>query len=131
MKFDMFENVDDPELFWLSLAALGACAFVGELRLAWFLFFTHGWAVGWPFGLTFQKVAASVVTFYYALELFTAAVTAGAIVGLICALFQLDEKRQTQIFFGWLSLAGLAILCFSVFNFIYQYDLIGPEFPDL
>ena len=98
MKFDMFENVDDPELFWLSLAALGACAFVGELRLAWFLFFTHGWAVGWPFGLTFQKVAASVVTFYYALELFTAAVTAGAIVGLICALFQLDEAADADLF---------------------------------
>ena len=43
----------------------------------------------------------------------TAAAVAGAIVGFICALLRIGEKRRSQFYRGWLWLSAVVVLCLS------------------
>jgi hypothetical protein len=109
-----------PALFWLFVVAIAAFALVCEILFSMFLFFTGGWANGWP-GLSFRTVSATVITLYIALELMTVATAVGAIVGFICALFRMNVNRQFRIYGGWLLFAALVVLCLSFWNFRYYY----------
>jgi hypothetical protein len=40
------------------IAGLAAFGLLVEVLLGWFLFFSPGWANGWPFGLSFETVVS-------------------------------------------------------------------------
>jgi hypothetical protein len=83
-------------LLWIAIAGIAADWLVCEVLLGWFLFFSPGWANGWPRPLTYQLVLATGLTVYRALQLITAAAGANALVGLILALvgFVRGEKSR-------------------------------------
>ena len=112
---------------WIAgLAAFGL--FVEGIAGA-FLFFTAGWANGWPLGLSFQTVLSVGITGYYLLLLMTAAVGVGAIVGLICILLRVEEKYESLVYRRLLWFA-LLFLCLGAFIFLCVYVSVWKAFPD-
>lgn len=109
------ENTKDPGRLMLALmciwAALAAAAalFVENI-LGWLLFFSPGWANGWPGGLSFQTVLSVGMTGYILLMLMTAATLIGAILAFICTLLRIRWERLGQGYRSWFWITGV-ILC--------------------
>jgi hypothetical protein len=98
--------------------------------LGWCLFFSPGWANDPLFGPNFHAVLATVMTGWLALILMAAAVSAGAIVGFVCALLGVGEAYRGRVYRGWLWLAALVILCLSVWIFRLNYARLWEAFPN-
>jgi hypothetical protein len=99
-------------------AGLAAFGLFVENFVGWFLFFSPGWANGWPFGLSFRTVASIGAIAYILLELTTAAIGVGAILGLICVFLRVDEEYESLVCRNWpwivISLTCLSVVLFSV-----------------
>jgi hypothetical protein len=100
------------------MAGLAAFGLFVENSVGWFLFFSPGWANGWPFGLSFHTVASIGAIAYILLELTTAAIGVGAIVGLICVFLRVEEEYESLVCRNWpwivISLMCLSVVLFSV-----------------
>jgi hypothetical protein len=118
-------------LIWMSIAVVAIVILIFEYLLGWFIFFSPGWANGWPDSLSYQLKLSVGITGYDALMLITAAYAAGAIVGFVCALFRVGETRRFAFYIRWLWFAAFVILCLSIVRFPYFYNWIGPEPPNL
>jgi hypothetical protein len=103
-----------PALGWASIAGLTVTALIWEYILSWFLFFSPGWANGWPFGVRFQTVLSVAVTGWISLMVMTAAAAAGAMVSFICSLLGLGAKHGRRAYRMWLWISGGLILCLSI-----------------
>jgi len=105
-------------LMCVWIAGLAAFGLLVENLVGWFLFFSPGWANGWPFGLSFHTVASIGAIGYILLELTTAAAGVGAIVGLICIFLRVEEKYESLVYRNWpwivIVLLCLSLLLFSV-----------------
>ncbi len=117
-------------LCWLGIAGMAVCWLIGEWLFGFFLFFTAGWANGWPFGLSFQLVLSAVMAGYMSLMLMTAAAGVGAIVETFAAEAGVSEERQCQLYIRWLCLAAAVVLCLSIIVFMGLYAWTWKEFPD-
>ncbi len=98
------------------IAKLTAFGLFVENLVGWALFFSPGWANGWPFGLSFHTVASIGIIVYILLELTTAAAGVGAIVGLICILLRVEEKYESLVYRNWRWVV-IVLLCLSVLLF--------------
>jgi hypothetical protein len=101
-----------------------------ENTLGWFLFFSPGWANGWPGGIRYQTVLSIGTTAYILLELMTAATAVGAAIAFILTLLGVPWERagrgsRTCVWF----LAAFVSLALCLFW--YFYVMIGPEPPNL
>jgi len=103
-------------LMCIWIAGLAAIGLLVENFVGWFLFFSPGWANGWPFGLSFHTVASIGAIGYILLELTTAAVGVGAIFGLICIFLRVEEKYESLIYGNWLWIM-IVLLCLSLLLF--------------
>jgi hypothetical protein len=117
----MWKSNGKPGLLMLSfmcvwIAGLAAFGLFVENLVGWVLFFSPGWANGWPFGLSFHTVASIGLIGYLLLELTTAAVGVGAIVGLICIFLRVEEKYESLVYRNWRWIV-IALLCLSVLLF--------------
>jgi hypothetical protein len=117
-------------LGWISIAGKAVGAPFFEYILCWLVFFSPGWANGWPFGLSFQAVLSTAITGWISLVLMTASVGAGAIVGFICALLRVGQKHGGQVYRSWLWFASLVILCLSLWIFANIHAWVWKEFPN-
>jgi hypothetical protein len=117
-------------LYWIGIAALAGFWLAGEWLFAFFLFFTAGWANGWPLGLSFQLVLSVVMTGYMSLMLMTAAIGVGAIIGYLAASAGVREARQWQLYRRWLCFAASVIVCLGIIVFFGLYAWARTEFPD-
>jgi hypothetical protein len=116
---------------WIGIVAMACCWLVGEVLLGWFLFFSPGWANGWPPPFSYQLVLSTGVTIYSSIMLMTAAAGVGAIVGLILAVAGVSEERERQVYVWWLCFAAVVVLCVGVFVFGWNWNQIGPNAPNL
>jgi hypothetical protein len=106
---------------WVAgMAVVGL--FIGNI-LGSFLFFTGGWANGWPFGLSSRTVVSVAATGYYLLLLMTAAAGIGAIVGLLCTLLGIRWEHVGRGYKPWFWFA-VVFLCLSAGLFLYIYVYI-------
>jgi hypothetical protein len=103
-------------LMCVWIAGLAAFGLFVENWIGWLLFFSPGWANGWPFGLSFHTVASIGIIVYILLELTTAAAGVGAIVGLICILLRVEEKYESLVQRNWLWIM-IVLLCLSFLLF--------------
>jgi hypothetical protein len=112
-------------LGWASRAGLAIALLLAEYVLGWFLFFSPGWANGWPFGIRFQTVLSVVVTGWISLIAMTVLAGFGAMVGFVCALLVLGTKHGRRAYRIWLWIAVLAIQCFTspLFRRIYAFNM--------
>ena len=117
-------------LYWVGVAGMAVCWLVDEWMFGFFLFFTVGWANGWPLGLSFQSVISVVMTGYSVLILMTLATGAGAIIETFAALAGVNEERQAQLFIRWLYFSAAVVLCLSVIMFYGIYAWTWREFPN-
>jgi hypothetical protein len=117
-------------VFWIAMAGMAGCWIIGELLLGFFLFFTVGWANGWPFGMSFQFVLSAVMTGYVSLMLMTAAVGVCAIILMFAATAGVSKERQHQLYIRWLCIAATVVLCLSTVVFRGLYAWTWKEFPD-
>jgi hypothetical protein len=132
MKSQTASRVPWPSLalLWFFVAAFSACALFAEFFVSAFFFFSPGWANGWPFGLSFQLALAIGVTIWCAVMLMTAAAGLGAIIGFVCALFRLGEKRGIRVYCIWLGVAAAITLVVSIGIFASTYTDALKAFPD-
>jgi hypothetical protein len=86
---------------YIWIAGLAAFGLLVESLVGQFLFFTHGWANGWPFGLSLETVLSVGVTGYVLLELITATTGVGATIGLICICLRVEEEYESLIYRRW------------------------------
>jgi hypothetical protein len=100
-------------LMCIWVAGLAAFGLFVENLVGWFLFFSPGWANGWPFGLSFQTVVSVGLIGYILLELTTAAAGVGAVVGLFCVLLRVEEKYEILVYRNRLRILTV-LLCLSV-----------------
>ncbi len=113
----------------IFVACAGACLFYVETLFGWFLFFSPGWANGFPFGLSFQTVLSVSLTGYALLMLMTAAAAIGAIAGSILTLLGLRWERVGRDYRIWIWFAvGLLLLAGAVYA--YFYVVVWQAFPD-
>jgi hypothetical protein len=119
------KNTGKPGRLMLALMCIWvACAAVFflfvENMLGWFLFFSPGWANGFPFGLSFHTVLSVGMTCQILLMLMTAAAAIAAIVGFICTLLGVEWEYLGRGHRIWLWFAAL-ILCISagIFTVVY------------
>jgi hypothetical protein len=117
-------------LQWFSVAFMVGASLVAGWAFAFVLFFSPGWANGWPFGLSFQLVLSVAMTCFMAHMLMAAAASVGALVEIGVALAGATEERQWQIYRWWLCLAALVIVCASVWGFRQLYAWAWRQFPD-
>ena len=89
-------------LLWNWIAAMAAIILICGVILSLPFSFTHGWSVGWPFGLSQRIVRIVCITVYYSLMHMTAAAAHGAIVVSIFALFGMGERGQFRVYCWWL-----------------------------
>ena len=113
----------------VSAACAAAFFLFVETLVGWFLFFSPGWANGWPFGIRFQTVLTIGTTGYSLLMLVTAAVSVGAIVGLICTVLRIRWQHLGRGYRPWLWFASI-FLCVSVVIFWLVYLSVWENFPD-
>ena len=80
---------------------VGFALFVENI-IGWFLFFSPGWAIDFPFGLSYQTALSIGLTSYLLLMLTTAVACVGGIVGFICTLLRIEwaESRLETAAFG-------------------------------
>jgi hypothetical protein len=111
---------------WVAGAAVAAL--LVENILGWFLFFSPGWANGFPFGLSFQTVLSIGITGYILLMLMTAVTGVGAIVGFTCTLLRVGWERVGR---GCIWLWFVVVfLCLSAGIFLLVYLSVWEAFPD-
>jgi hypothetical protein len=106
-------------LLWNGLAAMCFIILICGYMLGAFIFFTHGWSVGWP--IPARIVQSTAVTLYGSFMLMTASAGAGAIVMSICALFRMSETGQDRLYYGWLRVSAVVIACLSALVFTMSY----------
>jgi hypothetical protein len=85
-----------------------------EYILTWFLFFSPGWANGWPFGMRFQTVLSVSLTGWISVIFMTLSAGVGAVVGFICALLGFGQKHGCRAYRVWLWISAGLILCLSI-----------------
>jgi hypothetical protein len=108
-------------LMCIWVAAASVAALFIENVLGWLLFFSPGWANGWPFGLSFQLVVSVGLTGYLLLMLMTAAAGVGSIVGFICSLLGVEWEYLGPNHRIWLWAAVvLSCLIAGVFWHVYS-----------
>lgn len=73
-------------LMCILAAVVAAAALFIETVVGWFVFFSPGWANGWPTPWSFQIVLSIGLTSQTLVMLMTAALGFGAILGFICTL---------------------------------------------
>jgi hypothetical protein len=117
-------------LYWLGIAGVAGCCLLGEWMFGFFLFFTAGWANGWPFGLSFQLVLSAGMTGYLAFMLMTATAGVGAVIEHFEAAAGVSEEHQFQRYKRWLYVAAAVILCVSIMAFWGLYAWTWKQFPD-
>jgi hypothetical protein len=110
-------------------AGLSVVALFVENMLGWFLFFSPGWANGFPFGLSFQAVLSIGMTIYFLLLIVTAVAGVGAIVALILICFQVEDECASWLSRKWRWFA-VVFLCISAWIFWRAYVLVWQSFPD-
>jgi hypothetical protein len=111
------------------VAGLAAFGLFVETIVGFFLFFSPGWANGWPFGWRFQTILSVGMTGYLSLQLLTAAVGVGAIVGLICTGLRVEQEYASLIYRRWLWIAVI-FLCLAAFIFWRVFVWNWEAFPD-
>ena len=117
-------------LLWFFVTAISACALFAEFFVGALFFFSPGWANGWPFGVSFQLALATGVTIWCAVMLMTAAAGLGAIIGFLCTLFRLGEKRGIRVYCIWLGVAAAITLVVSICIFASTYADALKAFPN-
>jgi hypothetical protein len=120
----------EPELSisaggWAFRAVLATALLFAEWILGWILFFSPGWANGWPFGIRSQTVLSVVVTGWVSVLMMTTAAGAGAIFGFTCALGGLGTKQGRRAYRIWLWIWAVATVCSSVplFGRIHAFNM--------
>ena len=113
---------------WVACAA-GFALFVENI-IGWFLFFSPGWAIDFPFGLSYQTALSIGLTSYLLLMLTTAVACVGGIVGFICTLLRIEwanlgRDRRIWFWFAAVFWSVAAVIFWCVFV------TIGPEPPNL
>jgi hypothetical protein len=116
-------------LGWASRVGFAVAMLFAEFIWTWFLFFSPGWANGWPFGIRFQTVISVALTGWISVILMTVSAGVGAVVGFICALLRLGQKHGSKAYDMWLWISAGLILCLSIPLFGSIYALIMEEFP--
>ncbi|MFI5456808.1 MAG: hypothetical protein ACHRXM_15280 [Isosphaerales bacterium] len=116
-------------LMCIWVAGLATFGLFVENIVGWFLFFSPGWANGWPSGWSFQTVLSVGMTGYILLQLMTAAVGVGAIVGLICIFLRVEEEYESLVYRRWLWFA-VVFLCLGACIFWRVYVWVWEAFPD-
>jgi hypothetical protein len=114
---------------WFLVVAMAGGALFFQFALGFLVFFSPGWANGWPFGLSFQSVISIAITIWLSIMLFTAFAGAGAIIGLGCAWMQIGKRNGLRIYRNWLWLSLVTVLCLSVLVFSRVYSSTCAEFP--
>jgi hypothetical protein len=112
---------------WVACAA--GFLLIVEYISGWFLFFSPGWANGFPFGLSFQTVLSVGMTGYILLLLMTAATGIGATGALICTLLGFGWERVGRDYRIWFwFVVGLLLLSGVVYWYCYVW--VWEQFPD-
>jgi hypothetical protein len=97
--------------------------------LGWFLFFSPGWANGFPFGMSVQTVLSVGMAGYILLMLTTAATCIGATAALICTLLGVRWERVGRDYRIWFWFAvGFLLLSGAVYW--YCYVCVWEAVPD-
>src|SRR5262249_36017848 len=65
-------------LLWIYMAVALACSLIAGCIFCFGLFFSPGWANGWPFGLSFQLVISVAMTCCASIMLMAVAASVGA-----------------------------------------------------
>jgi len=112
---------------WVAGAAVAAL-FVENI-LGWILFFSPGWANGWPYGWRFQTVLSVGITGHILIMLMTAAGGVGAIVGFICTLLRVRWEHVGRDYRSWFWFA-VVFLCLSAVIFWRVYLSVWEAFPN-
>jgi hypothetical protein len=84
-------------LFFLACLALGS-----EAVLSFPLFFSPGWANGWPGGLTIYRVWSTWLTITLFVMLMTIGLGAGALVSLLAWLFPSIRSHTGNVLGTWM-----------------------------
>ena len=66
-----------PALGWASMSGIIAATLFLEYVMSSILFFSPGWANGWPFGVRFQSVLSAAATGWISIMLMTLAAGVG------------------------------------------------------
>jgi hypothetical protein len=111
------------------VAGLAAVGLFVEYIAGAFLFFTAGWANGWPLELTFQTVLSVGITGYVLLLVMTAAVGVGAIMALICIFLRIEEHLERLVYRRLLWFV-LLFLCLAACVFWRVYVWVWDAFPE-
>ena len=101
-------------LGWTSRAGFAVAMLFAEYIVTWFLFFSPGWANGWPLGMRFQTVISVALTGWISVILMTVSAGVGAVVGFICAMLGLGQKLGCRTYRMWLWISAGLILCLSI-----------------
>jgi hypothetical protein len=117
-------------LEWIVTAFMVGGSLIAGWAFSFMLFFSPGWANGWPFGLSFQLVTSFAMTCVMSLMLMAAAAAVGALFEVVVALAGVTEERQWQVYRWWLWLAAVVVLCLSIWGFRKLYDWTWKQFPD-
>ena len=100
-----------------------------ENILSGFLFFTAGWANGWPYGLQFQTVLSAGITIHQLFQLMTASVAVAAIIGFICTLLGIRWERVGRGYAIWIWFVVISV-CICALIFWRNYVWVWEQFPD-
>ena len=119
-----------PALGWASMSGIIAATLFLEYVMSWILFFSPGWANGWPFGVRFQSVLSAAATGWISIMLMTLAAGVGALVGFVCALLGIGKTHGRRAYRFWLRLAVVVIICLSVWVFRWISASVWEAFPD-
>jgi hypothetical protein len=115
-------------LMCMWVAGIAVVGLVAENALGWFLFFSPGWANGWPFGIRFQAVLSVGLTIHILLMLTTAATGIGAVVGLICTLLGVEWEHVGRGYRSWVWFLAVC-LCISIVILLLVSMSVGKAFP--
>jgi hypothetical protein len=104
-------------LLCVWVAGMSGVGLYFENALGWFLFFSPGWAEGWPYGIRANIVLSVGLTGFVLLELGTAAAGVAAVVGFICTLLRIEWQYAGQGRRVWYWFAGV-LFCISIVTFM-------------
>ncbi len=116
-------------LMCILAAVVAAAALFIETVVGWFVFFSPGWANGWPTPWSFQIVLSIGLTSQTLVMLMTAALGFGAILGFICTLLGIRWERVGRGYRVWFWFV-LAFLCLGACIFWHNYAWVCEQFPD-
>jgi hypothetical protein len=101
-----------------------------EIMFGFGLWFSPGWAKGWPGGLPIQLVYSTGLSLLLFIVFMTVASGTGAIVLAISRLQRLKEEAKLQVFVTWLLLAGLAVSPIIIAGFFALHSAAMEMWPD-